>query len=309
MIKVSVVIAAYNRPDLLEACFEALRKQTYKDFEVLSVVGFSKPVLEISKEYDKKHKNFFVFKTDSDSPSRKRNVGIKKAKGEIIAFTDDDCVPQKDWIENIVKEFKKSKEIVLVEGYTYTDNKNRPIFSNAPENHFGGIYPTCNLSFRKEVLKKAGGFDESYYFFREDSDAAFAAMKYGKTIFSKKVRVFHPLRPTNKKSVLKQIFLHKEDFRLYKKFPKKFKEAFGFPLKRELSKSLITYIFLIFGIVFWQYWFVFLVLYLAIRFSSLRRYKFALTDFVSFIGLWVVRDLMMPVITIYYILSFYTKLK
>jgi glycosyltransferase involved in cell wall biosynthesis len=309
MVKVSVIIAAYNRPDLLEDCFKALAKQTYKDFEVLSVVGHSKEVLELSQKYAKKYKNFNAFKTDSDSPSRKRNVGIKKAKGELIAFTDDDCLPRKDWVENIVREFKISKEIVMVEGYTYTNNTNRPVFSNAPENHVGGAYPTCNLSFRKDVLKKTHGFDESYYFFREDSDAAFAAMDYGKTIFSKKVRVFHPLRPTNKKSIIKQVFLHKEDFRLYKKFPKKFKEAFGFPLKRELTKSLMTYIFLIMGIVYFQYWYAFLVVYLIVRFSSLRRYKFNLTDFTSFVVLWFARDLMMPFVAAYYFLKFYAKLK
>ena len=309
MVKISVIIAAYNRPDLLEACFCALTKQTYKDFEVLSVVGYSKEVLELSQKYAKKYKNFNAFKTDSDSPSRKRNVGIKKAKGEIIAFTDDDCVPSKDWIKNIVKEFKKSKDIVLLEGYTYTDNTNRPVFSNAPQNHSGGIYPTCNLSFRKEVLKKTGGFDESYYFFREDSDAAFAAMKYGKASFSKKVKVFHPLRPTNKKSIIKQIFLHKEDFRLYQKFPKKFKEAFGFPLQRELSKSFLTYIFLVLGLVYWQFWFAWIIVYLITRFSSLRNYKFSLFDFSSFIILCFTRDLMTPFIALYYFVKFYSKLK
>jgi GT2 family glycosyltransferase len=305
MIRVSVIIAAYNRVDLLKNCFNALLKQNYPNFEVIAVAGSSKDVIELSKKYSKKHKNFFTFETNSESPSRKRNVGIKKAKGEIIAFTDDDCIPSEDWIKNIVSEFNQTKNIVMVEGYTYTDNKNKSVFSNAPQNHVGGIYPTCNLSFRKEILEKIGGFDEAYYFFREDTDLAFAAMDYGKSIFSKKVRVFHPRRPTNKLSILKQIFLHKEDFRLYKKFPKKFLNAFGFPLKRELIKSLITYIFLVLGVIFSQYLVVFLIGYLILRFFSLKQYKFNFFDFASFIFLWVVRDLILPFVAIYYFIKFY----
>ena len=309
MVQVSVIIPAYNRPDLLKACLNALVKQSAskESFEVI-VVAKNNVVLNVAREFSRSGKNFFVYESITDSPSNKRNIGLSKAKGEIVAFTDDDCIPDKKWIASILSEFSRDSSIVLVEGLTYTSGT-RAVFSNAPENLTGGKFPTCNLSFRKKDLKHAEGFDENYYFYREDTDAAFSVLKYGTNIFSKKVRVFHPQRPINPISLLKYLFLIKCDFRLLKKYPWEYAKFIGFPLKSDFLRSGIT-LFALISLIYFIYFSVSIavvipIIYLLIRFFSLRKYVFHPIEWVVFILLSIIKDLAFPAFVVVYFLRYY----
>jgi glycosyltransferase involved in cell wall biosynthesis len=305
MIKISVIVPAYNRPDTLKACLNALAAQSASEesFEVI-IVAKNTAVLDVAREFSRKKKNFFVYESITDSPSNKRNIGLSKARGKIVAFTDDDCIPNKNWVASILDEFLRDSLVVLVEGLTYTSGK-RPVFSNAPENLFGGKFPTCNLSFRKEALKNAGGFDEGYYFYREDTDAAFSVLEYGRNVFSKKVRVFHPQRIIPSSSLLRYLFLVRGDFRLLKKYPREYVKFIGFPLKSDLFKSGITLLALVSLFCFVSFSVIIAVMYLFIRFFSLRKYVFRPIDWFLFIVLSILKDLALPAFVLVYFFRYY----
>ena len=239
---VSVVIPGHNRPDSLRETLNALREQTLslKKYEVI-VIGFTGTSLQaVADENAKLAKHAFTYKEiHTRWPDAKRNEGIRLAKGDIVAFTDDDVLPQSDWLEKLIESFEKNPDVIGVEGYT--DGDNTPILSHATKNTKGGEYPTCNLAFKKSVLQKIGGFDEAYHFFREDTDIAYRAAQQGKIIFDSNVKVFHPTRFTTPKSILNELGMTRGEIRLAKKFPKTYSKKYGFPGRGGWLQSLFSW--------------------------------------------------------------------
>ncbi len=243
--KISVVVPAYNRQELLAKTVEALKRQSIPPniFEVLLVRGNDTEVEKLCRNAAKNISNFSCFYCDTESPAKKRNIGIRKARGAIVAFTDDDCVPDNDWLAQILNCFDSDRKIAGVEGLTYTEGKKK-LYSNAPVNLKGGLFPTCNLSFRKSVLEKIGGFDESYHFYREDTDIAFRAMDLGKIVFYDRARVFHPQREVGLMRPIETLELLKEDIRLYKKLPEKYLRFLGKGFVLDCLKAAVSWILL-----------------------------------------------------------------
>src|SRR3989338_3075526 len=100
--KISVVIPVFNQAALLKKALESLKRQTFKDFEIIVIDDCSKDnSSEVARAYTQK-----VFKNiENKGPARTRNIGISNSEGEIIAFTDSDCDVNEDWLEEIEKTF------------------------------------------------------------------------------------------------------------------------------------------------------------------------------------------------------------
>ena len=248
-IDISVVVPVYNRPELLEKAINALEGQSVgrQRFEAILVYGKNPEVKKVCEKAAKKFSNFIAIESDSESPARKRNIGISAAKGKIIAFTDDDCIPEKDWLSAIAKNLGPDNGLAGIEGLTYTEGK-RQLYSNAPVNLGGGLFPTCNMAFRKKVLDRIGGFDEAYHFYREDTDLAFRAMDFGKIEFCKEAKVLHPRRKVPLLRPLETIFLLKEDVRLMKKQWKKYWEYLGKQFLIEIVKLIASGVLLLLAV-------------------------------------------------------------
>ncbi len=194
MIKISVIIPTYDRKNELNRCLASLSKQTYpkEQFEIIVIDDASNG-----------HKG----------PAHARNLGIKKAKGEIIAFIDDDAVCQEDWLEKALPHFS-DKNIAGVEG--------RIEFENLK----GGLYRTCNIFYRKEILEEIDGFDERFSMaFREDSDLAFRILKKGyRIIFAPEVSVSHFPDPLTLKRSFQLAKRYYFDSLLCRKHPQFYRE-------------------------------------------------------------------------------------
>ena len=129
-IKVSVILPTYNRMKLLRKQVQALLNQTIRmeDFEVLIVNDGSS---DGTKEYlDGVQKNcsnnmYSIIRMEA---SACKNTTLAVARGSIIAFTDDDCEVNEDWLAIILREFKSG--LVGLQGLTYTDRGNTPSPSN-----------------------------------------------------------------------------------------------------------------------------------------------------------------------------------
>ena len=112
----SIIVPTYNRPRQIVLCLEALSRinYPYRSFEVIVVDDGSRlPVqIFISPFVDKV--NLTIITQENAGPSAARNAGAKVAKGDFLAFTDDDCVPSPDWLQTLSLRFKTSPECAIV---------------------------------------------------------------------------------------------------------------------------------------------------------------------------------------------------
>ena len=168
---VSAVVPTYNRKEDLKKCVMALVTQTYPQdkFEIIicddSSIDGTKEVVDVLRS---KNKNIhYLLSKENLGPAHARNLGIEKAKGEIIAFTDDDCIPASNWIEEAVKIFEKEGGLTGVDGATLPAEKiesGKKIFTFARTMNSPGpsrYPPTCNVFYRKTDLIDIGGVDET----------------------------------------------------------------------------------------------------------------------------------------------------
>ena len=107
-LEVSVVVIAFNEEKNISNILDSLVALDYSNFEVLVVDGGSGDgTQEIVKKYTKKDKRIKLVVDDGGSITSSRNLGVKNAKFDYIAFTDADCIVPKDWLRNYVNEFSK----------------------------------------------------------------------------------------------------------------------------------------------------------------------------------------------------------
>lgn len=193
----SVIVPAYNRPDGLKALLTALEDQSYPPyrFEVLVCDDGSTPSL--AEQVSIKECPFSVrFLRDANQgPATARNRGIREARGSIVAFTDDDCLPTPTWLEAIAQAMQPAG-VYAVHGPVRSKVPPIDPFVHALDTKQGDGVATANLAVRKEMLQAVGGFDETFaapYF--EDFDLAKRLeAAYGPIRWSEDVVVEHPHR-------------------------------------------------------------------------------------------------------------------
>ena len=169
---VSVIIPVYNDVKRLTLCLDSLSKQTYfsDKFEVIIVDnGKNSGLDKLIKKYNKI--NIKKIKESKPGLHISRNTGIKNSNGNILAFTDADCIPNKDWIKNGVKAINSQKNIGLVAGNIkiFFKNQKKPTSAELFDKltgfnqkkyikiyHFGA---TANIFTTREVIKNVGFLD------------------------------------------------------------------------------------------------------------------------------------------------------
>jgi glycosyltransferase involved in cell wall biosynthesis len=301
---ISVIIPTHRRNNLITDLLKELEKQDYpkSKYEVIVVSDTKTEEFQSSPSSAMNVKFFRLYSIGAD---KKRNFGAKRANGTILAFTDDDCIPERDWLKKINKAFERNPDTSAVEGIT-VGNIEKP-FDHSIVNLDGGKYMTSDMAYKKDEFEKIGGFDENYNYFREDSDLAFRFIKKNKKIiFDKNVKVKHITIRRKPISILKELFFVKNDVRLYKKYSKLYKKHFGFICRGSVKQSFFTWFItlsIIISFLFEQY-FLFLLFILVIfifrYFVSLRRKKFNIIEGLLFTFFCFLRDLLFPLFFIYY---------
>ena len=228
-VTVSVVIPAYNQKELLSSCISALVKQDFgrENFEIIIADDGSTDGTKEFIENTFPAGNVKIFRQQNLGPAAARNLGIRNSSGNIVAFTDSDCRPARDWLSSALRHFEDNS-VAGVEGKTALINpeKSTP-FSHFTENVTGGRYLTCNIFYRKAALEKAGGFDERFKLaVREDSDLAFSVLEAGgRIVFSPETVVSHPVSAPDYKRFFKKSKEAYYDALLYKKHPGLYRKA------------------------------------------------------------------------------------
>ncbi|MCD6590358.1 MAG: glycosyltransferase [Candidatus Aenigmarchaeota archaeon] len=233
---ISVIIPVYNGKETISKTLGSLLNQTYhkNKYEIIIVDDESTDgTPEVVKKYVKKYPKLIRFyRQKHKGPAAARNLGAKKAKGEILLFTDADCIPEREWIEEMVKPFK-DKEIVGVQGRYRTRQKcliakfaqmeidDR--YNRMKKRKYIDFIGTYSAGYRKDIFFKFGGFDESFPVASgEDPELSFKISKSGyKMVFNDRAVVYHK-HPNSLLSYLKQKFWRAYwRVLLYKKHPDK----------------------------------------------------------------------------------------
>jgi len=220
----SIVIPMYRGDHIIEL-IEHLNNQIFEDFEVIIVDSGRERQDEL--QGISKFKLKYIFDENAGA-TRARNIGIQAARGEVVAFTDDDCRPNEDWLSR-AKEHLGTSGVIGLEGLIYTDESlmHDPNYRIVTNKGFPGLgFMTANLFVRRNILQKINGFDERFDkpHFREDTDLAWRALEYGLIPFAEDVRIYHPPHLRNEKGESKgdrdRFFIN--DALLFSKHPIKY---------------------------------------------------------------------------------------
>jgi glycosyltransferase involved in cell wall biosynthesis len=209
-IEVSVIIPTRDRRQDLERCLAALAEQTYPldRFEILVCDdGSREPLERVVQGFEERGIPVILLRQAPAGPAAARNLGIRHARGEIIAMTDSDTLPRRDWLARLVEKLAAHQTAVGVEGQVYAENEG--IFDplgEGPTNRTGGVYLTCNCAYRRSVLLAIGGFDETFpYPAYEDVDLAASAKSLGPILWQPEAVVIHPQRRLTWRNVLRKL--------------------------------------------------------------------------------------------------------
>lgn len=191
---ISVVIPVYNEAKRIMETMKAIYAGSEMPMEIIVVDGCS-----TDKTVDIVKKNFpdvIVLHNPSRTAAAGRNAGIKAAKGDIIAFTDGDCVVDKNWLQNIRRHFEEQK----------IDGLGGRVLNAKPENHYeeywgnlawnlimsfpeksyvvkeeklNDAFVTANCAYTRRMLYKIKGFNRFFANNAEDVDLCWRALRKG----------------------------------------------------------------------------------------------------------------------------------
>lgn len=221
-IEISIVMATYNRCDMLKKQVNCLLNQTFEkqQYELIIVNdGSTDDTESYLKSLATENARIKYLLQNNRGPAAARNLGASYAQGKYIAFTDDDCLANPDWLEQIYRIFQDD-EVLAIQGKTISDKKRiNPLTHQVVNEHGDSSMPTCNAAFRKSAFQEAGGFDESFPFQNEDADLSWRVREMGKVIFAPEMLVDHPPRQDVFAKNAKKMKHYISEFMLYYKNP------------------------------------------------------------------------------------------
>ncbi|MEK6758172.1 MAG: glycosyltransferase family 2 protein [Deltaproteobacteria bacterium] len=203
--KVSIIIPVKEVNAYIMESSEYLRRLDYTDFEI---------IIFPDRDSGVKLLNTRIIATGPMGPAEKRDLAIRYAQGDILAFLDDDAYPRHDWLKNAVRHFE-DEGVGAVGGPAVTphsDNKlqkaSGAVFSSRltssnyvyrylPEGQRDvEDFPTVNLFVRRSVFEALGGFDTSYWPGEDTKLCMDITKKLGlRIVYDPEALVYHHRRP------------------------------------------------------------------------------------------------------------------
>jgi GT2 family glycosyltransferase len=187
-LQVSVVVVSRGRPAALRRCLMALRLQDHPAFEVVVVADAPGRAAVTDAGFEGQVR---LVGYEEPNVSRARNIGIAAAAGEIVAFLDDDAVPEPTWLGRLVAAFDDPRVeaatgfvrgrngISLQHRAAWVDSTGRArpleVEADAISLHQGAPGSAVktegtNMAFRRETLAAMGGFDPAFRFYLDETD-------------------------------------------------------------------------------------------------------------------------------------------
>ncbi len=195
--RVSVVVCTYNRADGLRETLECLKHQTYPDFEVVVVNGPSTDhTMDVLDEYGDLIR---VAQNPLPNLSVSRNLGIRASAGDVVAFIDDDALPEFCWLDQAIPAFD-DPEVGGVGGIVFDHTGMDLQYRYSAANRFGEaeyrseapydelsrpggfLVPYLqgtNALFRRDALARIGLFDETFDYYLDETDVCMRMVDAG----------------------------------------------------------------------------------------------------------------------------------
>ncbi len=198
---VSVIIPAYNAEKTIRKCLEPLMSQDYaEEYEVIVVDdGSTDSTPHMVSEFNKVR----LIKQENAGPAAARNKGAAEAEGEILLFTDADCVPEHNWISEMLKPFNENKEVFGVKGRYKTNQKEivarfvqleyEDKYSYMLKDKYIDFIDTYSGGFKKAVFLEMKGYDTEFpVACAEDVELSYRLSNRGyKMVFNPDAIVYH----------------------------------------------------------------------------------------------------------------------
>jgi glycosyltransferase involved in cell wall biosynthesis/GT2 family glycosyltransferase len=193
---VSIVVNTYNRADSLRTTLESFRRLTYEPFEVVVVNGPSTDHSDaVIRSFGDEVKHLTCPEANL---CKSRNIAIEGAAGEVLAFIDDDAIPEPHWLEDLIGGFDDPDVagvgglvldhtgFALQSGFGMCDRMGFNQQFTAPTGHlsFPGADPFPHLqggnaAMRRDVLVELGGFDEEIEYYLDETDLCLRVLDAG----------------------------------------------------------------------------------------------------------------------------------
>ncbi|WP_300587989.1 glycosyltransferase family 2 protein [Marivita sp.] len=209
---ISVIIASRGRPDWLRRCLRAVSQLDYPRFETLVVA--CPAGAQVARGFDFAR----VIDLDIANISAARNAGVNAAQGEVVAFLDDDAVPEPTWLAHLAEGFN-DPAVAQVGGTTLgrngisvqhaaalvdpfgqshaiADTGDGPVVLSPQDGRLPRLHGT-NMALRRSVVVAQGGFDERFAFYLDETDLTYRVSRDGgQTVFMPKAVVHHASGPS-----------------------------------------------------------------------------------------------------------------
>ena len=255
--RISVVVCTHNGERTLDDCLRSLRGLEYRNFEVIVVDdGSTDASAAIAERY-----GFQVIRTENRGLSAARNTGLDAAEGEIVAYLDDDCIPESHWLSYLAAAFGTTPHagiggpnIAPHDGgfvaESITKAPGSPIHVLLSDEEAEHI-PGCNMAFRKDRLIEIGGFDPQFRVAGDDVDICWRLQEKGWTLgFSPAAMVWHHRRKSLRTFFSQQREYGKAEALLERKWPERYNSGghvpwtgriYGGPLARTVGRRWRIY--------------------------------------------------------------------
>lgn len=247
-ILISVIIPTFNSSKTLLLTLSSLEKSKFgKDkFEVLVIDDEStddtQDVIIKFKKTNKLQLNYF--KQINSGPGIARNLGLKNARGNVVAFTDADCIVDRNWLSAIYKSIIIDGN-TIIGGHTYTNDVSIFPWKVAPIGKKCKI--TANLAVKYSQLKGIIFCKSFKKPLCEDTDFIIRIQNLGYTFkHVSEMKIMHPLHICNIKQMTERLIYRKDEVLLYKKYGKEINGSFSpifRPMLFRLSPITIIFVF------------------------------------------------------------------
>jgi GT2 family glycosyltransferase len=249
--KITVIIPTYKRTKLLIRCLEAVALQNIPKEAFRVIVVSDGPDVQTQKALEswQQGRAFnlnYVQTPMKGGPAAARNYGWRLAEAALIAFTDDDCIPDPSWLNAFLKHYSGEEHLAFT-GKTSVplpDKRTDFAINIAQLEHADFI--TANCACTKAALNKVGGFDERFKMaWREDSDLEFKFITHHIQILQvPEAQVIHPVREVPWGISIKEQKKGIYDALLFKKFPLLYRKKIDSPIWNYYGMTILGLLFI-----------------------------------------------------------------
>lgn len=214
---ITIAVISRNMHHSLKECLSSLSAQTINDFEIVFVDDRSN---DGTRELIEGHADPRIryFRNERRlGYGGTRNLSLKQARGQYVFFTDADCIAETNWLEQGLQAYQTTGSIGVV-GKTLplresTKRSERKVINS------DGRFMTCNMSFKREILEKLGGFDPAFDTGQEDVELGLRAKKYGRIVFEESMLIYHHIHPYTLRRLFTDAGRYKTQVMIFKRYP------------------------------------------------------------------------------------------